>query len=431
MKLRKILVLAVCCVVGSVNTALGGQITPPPGLLHWWKCEGNTLDSHGSLDGTPLGNPGYQAGHEGAAIVFDGMDDQVIIPFGSTLDFSPGSEFTISAWVNPGRVWGPPNGFQALVVKGPASGHWDWGLYLDPQNRFYAGCQVPGGVVSATVASPGSWYLVTVTYSANQWRLFVNGVFENASQGPAITQSGGALTFAHKGEDTVVHDYYLGKLDEVMIFNRALTSGEIRDMYDEVCPCPPPGLIVIDFENIPAMPHQQVLSPIPGSAQLSDRFLTTHGVRFSSSSNFVPVVFLGAGHATSGVNGIGCSTADGRLSYARENPIFITFFEHDNPNTPAITDFVSVRGDLAGYPSQQMTLNAYDDRGRLVDSMTRTDEGGTVLSVSGHGIHSVEFIGTLDYGGVAIDDVSFHPVTSIPVPVEERTWGFIKSRFQE
>jgi hypothetical protein len=63
-------------------------------------------------------------------------------------------------------------------------------------------------------------------------------------------------------------------------------------------------LMVIDFEGLSAMTFISG-NPIPPSAQLSDTFLFTHGVRFSSGSPYVAVVDLGVGHATSGTNGIG------------------------------------------------------------------------------------------------------------------------------
>src|SRR6266536_5237359 len=58
----------------------------------------------------------------------------------------------------------------------------------------------------------------------------------------------------------------------------------------------------IDFENLPGMPNAIV--PVPVASQLSDQFLSTLGVRFSSGSPYVAVVNLG-GYATSGINAVG------------------------------------------------------------------------------------------------------------------------------
>jgi hypothetical protein len=191
-------------------------------------------------------------------------------------------------------------------------------------------------------------------------------------------------------------------------------------------------LMVINFEGFGAMPYSNIKSPIPPSARLSDAFLLTHGVRFSSGSPYVAVVDLGVGHATSGTNGIGGSTPTGELTYDRQFPIVVSFFDPSDPSQRAVTDFVSVRGDLQG-EGQSITLNAFDVDGNLITSFTTTNVGGEVLSVSAPGIHSVQFLGTHlgthDEGGVALDDLTFNSVTpAVPNDVGGTVTGVIPSQ---
>jgi hypothetical protein len=47
------------------------------------------------------------------------------------------------------------------------------------------------------------------------------------------------------------------------------------------------------------------------------------------------------------------------LTYDRMNPITASFFDPNNPSLPAVTNFVSLRGDLIG-TGQSITLNAFD-----------------------------------------------------------------------
>ena len=186
-------------------------------------------------------------------------------------------------------------------------------------------------------------------------------------------------------------------------------------------------LMSIDFEGFATMPFFDIKNLIPPHARLSDAFLFTHGVRFSSGSPFVAVVDLGVGHATSGTNGIGGSTPTGVLTYDRNFPIVVTFFEPSNPSNPAVTDFVSVRGDLHG-EGQSITLNAFDVDGNLIVSFTTTNVDGVTLSVSAPGIHSVQFIGTEDEHGVALDDLTFNSVTpanSLPPPTPNVVGGTV------
>jgi hypothetical protein len=168
--------------------------------------------------------------------------------------------------------------------------------------------------------------------------------------------------------------------------------------------------IVINFDGLSAMPFSDIQSPIPPNAQLSDAFLFTQGVRFSSGSPYVAVVDLGVGHATSGTNGIGGSTPTGALTYDRHFPIVVSFFVPSDPLQRAVTNFVSVRADFQG-EGQPITLNAFDVDGNLITSSTTADVGGATLSVSAPGIHSVQFLGTQDEGGVALDDLTFNRLT--------------------
>jgi hypothetical protein len=184
--------------------------------------------------------------------------------------------------------------------------------------------------------------------------------------------------------------------------------------------------VLIDFEMLDAMDFWSG-QPIPEAARLSDELATTHGVLFSSGAGYVAVVALGVGHATSGTNGIGGSTPDGILTYDRGWPVVFQFVDPQNPVGPAVTDFVSVRGDLSGTSGQEVIINAYDVSGGLVDSDHVLDFGGETLTVAAAGIHRVEFLGTQDDCGVGLDDLTFNPVIPIPTPTTSRTWGRVKA----
>jgi hypothetical protein len=186
------------------------------------------------------------------------------------------------------------------------------------------------------------------------------------------------------------------------------------------------GPIVLDFEGLPAMGNSPG-SPIPSADRLANAFLSTDGVKFRSGSQFVAVVNLGPGHATSGDNGIGGSTPGGRLTYDPAFPIVASFFDPHHHSRPAVTDFVSVRGDLRG-ANGPVTLNAFDVGGTLIGSFTTPDSGGETLLLSVPGIHSVQIIGNTDpvgIGGVAFDDFTFDPVTPAGSTTPEPAAGIL------
>ena len=166
---------------------------------------------------------------------------------------------------------------------------------------------------------------------------------------------------------------------------------------------------VIDFEDLVGMTFF-VGNPVPPASQLSDHYLNTFGIRFSSGDPYVAVVAMGLGHATSGVNGLAGTDGNGLNTGAV--PIDAAFFDPSNTTTKAVTDFVSLRGDLWGGGSP-ISLIAYDLDGNVIASDTQPDTGGATLSVSIPGIHSVRYINN---GSVGIDDFTFNEPIAVAVP---------------
>lgn len=185
---------------------------------------------------------------------------------------------------------------------------------------------------------------------------------------------------------------------------------------------------LIDFEAMYAMNYLSGY-PIPEAARLSDQLASADGVIFSSGAPYVAVVHCEPDCAPSGTNMIGGSTPDGILTYERDWPVVFTFVDPQNPELPATTDYVSVRGDLWADSGMQLELNAYDIYGVLVGSDDAFDSPGVTLTVTAAGIHRVEFLGSHDWCGVALDDLTFNPV-EIPTPAASQTWGKLKTLYR-
>lgn len=168
--------------------------------------------------------------------------------------------------------------------------------------------------------------------------------------------------------------------------------------------------VIIDFEGLPALPNNMSGQFVPEAARLRSAFAPS-GVLFASEADYVAVVTLGEGHATSGVLGIGGVAPNNTLSYAKN--IYLTFVNPSDTDLPAVTSSVSIRGDWGGNPNQSVTMRAFDWWGRLIGEMTVPDTGGETLFVQAEGIHHVTIVGTTDSGGVAWDDLVFEAVEPI------------------
>jgi hypothetical protein len=156
------------------------------------------------------------------------------------------------------------------------------------------------------------------------------------------------------------------------------------------------GEVLITFESIPGITAITLYpdgSAVPAGARLSTQLQMSDGLSFSSTAGYVALVRLGSGHATSGLNGIGGVNTSNVLKY--NQPVVITFSMPGSPSTPAITDFVSIRGDqLAASGSAKM--EAFDVGGALIRSLTAADvSGGLTLSLSIPNIHSIRLTQTL------------------------------------
>src|SRR5437016_9782640 len=152
--------------------------------------------------------------------------------------------------------------------------------------------------------------------------------------------------------------------------------------------------------------------PVPLDARLGTQLQLSDGVSFSSIAGssivgYVALVNLGSGHATSGVNGIGGVDAANTLRY--NSSILITFTLPGDPSSPAITNFVSIRGDQFAVVGGSATMEAFDVNGLSLGSVTAADvAGGLTLSLTVPHIHSI-LLPQAPRSLIAFHHLSFNP----------------------
>ncbi|MDP1661965.1 MAG: hypothetical protein Q8L55_08615, partial [Phycisphaerales bacterium] len=164
--------------------------------------------------------------------------------------------------------------------------------------------------------------------------------------------------------------------------------------------------ILIDFELLPGMGNSPG-APIPAASRLSDQYLATHGVRFSSGAPYVAVVVHGGG-TPSGTRIIGGSTSGGLLTYQQTFPLVARFFDATGTQPMTVTQ-VSIRGDLNPIPGTK-TIEAFDLSGTMIASQTLEDGNPAALSVNAPGIHRLRFYSSS--ATVGFDDLRFDAPTA-------------------
>jgi hypothetical protein len=145
----------------------------------------------------------------------------VTIADANSLDLTTG--MTIEAWVNPSAG----TGWQTVVLK-EAPGNLAYALYSANNGSRPAGYvhTTNDVVVNGTAAVPlNVWTHLALTYDGATLRLYVNGVLVRSTAGHGSAATTGALRI---GGNSVWGEYFRGLIDEVRVYNKARTSGEIE-----------------------------------------------------------------------------------------------------------------------------------------------------------------------------------------------------------
>ncbi|MHC4368753.1 MAG: LamG domain-containing protein [Planctomycetota bacterium] len=221
--------------VWSFTTLANIPITDP-NLVGWWKLDDDAdtvaVDSSGYDNyGTLQSDPQWTIGYDGGALSFDGVDDFVQIPHDETLTVD--NEVTVMAWIHTSRHGGPgTQGYQGIISKGnpPRS----YSLYTQEAGTLHFSTTSAGtyvGSSSDTQVPLNEWVHVAAMVADGQHLYYINGE-------PAGTGGGGIELPGMTDTSTVVIGRtnegatrsFLGMIDDVRIYNRALTQDEVNEI---------------------------------------------------------------------------------------------------------------------------------------------------------------------------------------------------------
>ena len=240
-----LITLAICSLLTGSHVASAQSCVPPPsGLVSWWPGNGNTNDIIGQNNGILRGGATFAAGEVEQSFSLNGVDSFVEIP--DSPDLTPQSNsVTLDAWIRPDVTSGP----RAIVTKYSAGLNLSWVLMdLDGFIRFgvyQAGSVDLGRVVDTTnpVLTVGEWQHVAGTFdiTTQDIKVYVNGLEVPTVLSPAQTQS--PITSIKDSSSPVrigalqtgdfnLNYFWSGLIDEVEIFDRALSAFEIQSIFN-------------------------------------------------------------------------------------------------------------------------------------------------------------------------------------------------------
>jgi hypothetical protein len=208
----------------------------PADMVAWWPLDelesGISEDIALDNDGTWQGGPAPRDGMVDVALCFDGVDDFVRVADHPSLNFARG-DFSIDAWVRTAvttgiqpivdkRIATPVTGYALFVVDGMLAAQ------LAHQGTF-------ANFISGLSVADGQWHHVAVTVDRDHPQglvLYVDcnqQLFDPSAHQPSVTNDAELRLGARSPVPTPV--YLDGCLDEVEIFNRALTEDEVCAIY--------------------------------------------------------------------------------------------------------------------------------------------------------------------------------------------------------
>jgi len=231
--------------INSVGTSYGSQVTFTTSaqkitfgeylgagsgttklLLH---LNGSSTDSSGNNNNGTDTNITYGLGNGkfGQGALFNGSSSNISISDTASLKIT--GNITISAWINPssapkftcvaGKFLNSTNKSYWLAFNGGKAG-----MFISTNGSNQT------GEAFSQALSNGVWYNVIGTYDGTNTKIYVNGSLANSiGQTGGIYDSTGSFAVGKLG--SLSSDYFPGKIDEVIIENRAWTASEIKKYY--------------------------------------------------------------------------------------------------------------------------------------------------------------------------------------------------------
>ena len=224
--------------VATGNSPASSCTSPPAGLVGWWKGDGNTLDSFAGNNGVVV-NSAYTTGVDGQAFAFDPEN----LPYGTYSGiqvadrpaYALTNSLTIEGWIRP-------RGDSYIIFwRGDQRPGLDpYFLGMQGSNTLFNICDADGN--GASVIAPVNYFAwthvaATLDGSTGTLSLYTNGVlaaYTNTIIRPFGTLLGDQSPGVGIGNlnDGGNNFPFNGDVDEIGLYNRALSAGEIQAIYN-------------------------------------------------------------------------------------------------------------------------------------------------------------------------------------------------------
>ncbi len=198
-------------------------LASPPGLVAWWPGDGSGVDLAATNFATPHNGASFVPGIVAEAFSFDGVDDFVSVSDSPLWDFGL-DDFSIALWVKFNRIKR-----SMFVHQQDGSGVGGFEFDLQVGGLVFARDNVHVAIIQPWFPRTNTWYHLAVIRYGGEYRLFVDGTQLGSPtlDSNPVNNVAGPLRIGNWASPQYDLD---GFIDELSIFNRALSSNEIASI---------------------------------------------------------------------------------------------------------------------------------------------------------------------------------------------------------
>ena len=226
----------------NANPCLPNYV-PTNGLVGWWPFCGNANDeswngNNGTVYGASLTVD--RNGNANSAYSFDGVTNKIIVSNSSGFNFQSNNSFSVSYWLKLTTFSGTVNiAFDKQSSLG--NSQVGWNSFIEPNN--YTNFYLHNGFGGLNACNYGliqvsQWFHIVQTWGNNIANVYLNGQLIGSTQYTDVVGDNLENLIIGNSDFTPPGTGINGLMDDIGIWNRALTQQEITSLYLSSQPCP-------------------------------------------------------------------------------------------------------------------------------------------------------------------------------------------------
>ena len=225
----------------------------PLGQVACYSFDGNANDESGNgLNGTVSGATltADRLGNANSAYEFNGTSDYISIADDSAIDFERTQDFSVAVWVKPDEIqpyiayrnndivekWmGNSEGYPYVIRYENQTSSTPGKVWVARFDGYIEGYENNSVIFSTATINDGQFHQIVFVKNGTTLQLYIDGVLDgetiDTTQGDTTNNS--PVFLGRRGTDTDFANYLKGVIDDLVIYNRALSQAEINELYGD------------------------------------------------------------------------------------------------------------------------------------------------------------------------------------------------------